>query len=375
VGEMADGSADLGRRAEVVFFDEVGLLTGRINAVMERMQRLVGAIEATAGEVASSTAKVQAVSLEAGGRLGVVTEARNAAQDALAGQGNALSSTLEVAQDLESSAVSVQAAVAEQGASVTQGAAAMEQMASSAAAVREMTQKADTLAGSLRETSEQGGRSVEAVRLSMGAIEEAARAVAGTVAAIKKTASQTNLLAMNAAIEAAHAGASGLGFAVVAGEVRVLAEDSSRGARTIAELMKTMNGRITEGDRLAREAGEAFNRIYGLILQTSEVMGTVARVMEEQRAGTETLLSATRTLREASVHIATVTDRQAGHAVNLNQSVRILVETGASLAQAQEVQGHVLGELTTAMQTVAAEADRNRRAAEGLSQTVSGYVR
>jgi len=373
VDEMAVGSADLDRRAEVLFFDEVGILTGRINAVMGRMQSVVGAIQDTASRVLGSSATVQAVSRNAAARLESVVEARTQAEAALGSQGQALEAALEVAYDLETSSASVKAVATEQGVAVSRGAGAMEELAASVASVRELTVQADNLASSLRQTSEHGGQKIETVHTAMEAIAQAASAVAGTVATIKKTASQTNLLAMNAAIEAAHAGASGMGFAVVASEVRTLAENSSQGAKAISDLMRDMTTKIAEGDRLAREAGEAFSRIYDLVVQTSEVMGTVARAMDQQQAGAATLVQTTRTLQEAAARIGAVTDRQADHAEALNRSVQILVETGASMAMSQEVQGRAMLELTELVRTVAREVAGSSEAAEQLGRNVEGF--
>jgi methyl-accepting chemotaxis protein len=373
VGEMASGAADLGRRAEVLFFDEVGLLTGKINAVMERMHAVVTAIQSTSTQVLASSARVQDASRDAEKRLAAVSEAQVQAEQALGGQGEALSATSDVANDLEASSAAAQTVVDQQGAAVAQGAEAMEALVLSVSSVRDLTVKAEDLAVKLQTNSDQGGQSVEAVRRAMEAISAAAQAVAGTVATIKKTASQTNMLAMNAAIEAAHAGDSGLGFAVVAAEVRVLAENSSQGAKTIADLMRDMETKIAEGDRLAREAGEAFARIYGFVVQTSDVMGQVARAMDAQQQGTNTMLATTKTLKEAAVQIEAVTDKQAHHAENLNRSVQILVETGAAMAMAQEVQSRAMSEVTALVHTVVKEVDDNSRAAESLGETVSGF--
>jgi methyl-accepting chemotaxis protein len=160
---------------------------------------------------------------------------------------------------------------------------------------------------------------------------------------------------------------------VVAAEVRALAETSSRSARSISDQIKDMGAKIAEGDRLAREAGQAFDRILALVVETAGVMETVARAMAEQKAGTDTVLEATQSLRSAAARIAQATAEQATASAEIHLSVFTLLESGAVLAMAQDVQGRAIGDLAEVIRTVARESDGNLEGAQALGKTVTGF--
>ena len=119
----------------------------------------------------------------------------------------------------------------------------------------------------------------------MSQIESASREVAGIVEVVNNIAFQINMLAINATIEAAHAGAQGRGFAVVADEVRALAGRATGASRDIAALVGNTIERVTEGAKLVAHSGATLERVVGSFSRVAVLMDEVARATHEQSLG------------------------------------------------------------------------------------------
>ena len=149
-----------------------------------------------------------------------------------------------------------------------------------------MKSEADRLAGgagTLLSDSNAGSASLDGAVGAIAEIGEAAKRVRANLGQIAGISARTNLLAMNAAIEAAHAGDSGKGFAVVAGEVRALAELSAKTTKGIEGDMKAMEQAIARGNRAADETKEAFSAIAKGVAASASETGGMAATMDERR--------------------------------------------------------------------------------------------
>ncbi len=253
--------------------DEMGMLGEALNRMKRNLNMMIGRVKKTSEHVASASGRVSATSAQ------IVHGA-----DTQSAQSNQVATAME-----------------EMSATVIEVARNSQSAAESADSAREVAVKG----GDVVEKAVEGMMSVaETVKSSADTVEALARSseqIGQIVAVINDIADQTNLLALNAAIEAARAGEQGRGFAVVADEVRMLAEKTTKATKEIADMISTIQNdtrgamgsmekgteQVEEGVRLANEAGQSLREIMTSIERASEMVRQIAVAAEEQSATTE----------------------------------------------------------------------------------------
>ncbi|HJV23586.1 MAG TPA: methyl-accepting chemotaxis protein [Holophagaceae bacterium] len=291
---------DLTKKSILTGTDELGMMGRTYNEVIDQLRGdIVAIVQAADGTASSAT------------ELSATTEQINATTD-----------ELRKASEVQRQAVE-------------DSSAALVQMSASMHGVLDNTRKVESLAESAQYTTQQGADSVRESARAMGAIEESSDKVGRITSVIQDIARQTNLLSLNAAIEAAKAGAMGKGFAVVAEEVRKLAERSAAAAKEITLLIQESKQRVEVGASAVDAAGRSLELIEGNMKENTDHIRTIALAMEEQGKATESVV-------QGMGETSSMVERNASATIQLAATIQETARTADQLAQlAQDLQNRV----------------------------------
>ena len=192
---------------------------------------------------------------------------------------------------------------------------------------------AKTLASQARAAAEAGAGEMGQLTAAMGEIRASSDNVVKIVKTIDEIAFQTNILALNAAVEAARAGEAGLGFAVVAEEVRGLAQRCATAARETAEKIEDSVEKSRAGVALSGRVGSTLEGIVAKVRQMDALVASIASTTSEQDLGIGQINSAVRSLDQTTQQNSAVAEECAAVAEELKRQAEDLKENVAGLLQ------------------------------------------
>ncbi len=247
--------------------------------------------------------------------------------------------TTAAASQVSASSQSLAEGASEQAASLEETSATLEEMASMAKRNSDCALQANALSRETRQTAEMGSRSMGEMSRAMADIKAASDEIAKIIKGIDEIAFQTNVLALNAAVEAARAGDAGAGFAVVAEEVRRLAQRSAQSARETADKIGDAIEKSDEGGRICGVVAGTLEEIVGKASRMDTLVAEVASASHEQTQGVLQLNTAIAQLDKVTQANASGAEETAAAAEELSAQAYAMQETVVELRQLVGIQG------------------------------------
>jgi len=371
--DIAEGEGDLTHTIPVHSNDEVGALALYFNETLEKINNLVKNVKGEAASLAGIGTDLSSNMTETAAAVNEITANIQSIKGRVINQSASVSETHATMEQLTQNIHKLNEHVEDQTSHVAQASSAIEEMMANIGSVTNTLVNNAGNVKTLKEASEVGRAGLQEVAADIQEIARESEGLLEINAVMENIASQTNLLSMNAAIEAAHAGEAGKGFAVVADEIRKLAESSGEQSKTIGTVLKKIAESIKKITTSTDNVLGKFEAIDSSVRTVADQEDSIRNSMEEQTAGSKQVLEGVSLVNEITQKVKEASQQM------LNGAKEVIQESFNLEKATQEITGGMnemasgASQVNTAVNNVSGISGKNREAIDALIREVSRF--
>ena len=257
--------------------------------------------------------------------------------------------------------------------SITDSAQSIDRIVKNIQVVQERAEKNLQSIKTLEKTTHTGKETVAMVVDITKVVTEQSEGLLDAITVIQNTARQTNLLAMNAAIEAAHAGEAGKGFAVVADEIRKLAEESGAQGTSITKVLEELKNKIENLNGAGPLVAEQFEKISAMMDFIYRQEDGVIRTMKEQMHDSETLLTVIDGMNTVTANVKKDSNEILTEAINISEGIQKLAQLSEDITRSIAEMATGVMEVNKAMQEVNEIALSNKKNSTNVTAEIEKF--